>query len=27
VHVIERGAEYPADNWLQRPNLPLRPVA
>jgi phytanoyl-CoA hydroxylase len=27
VHVIERGAEYPADNWLQRPDLPLRPVA
>jgi len=27
VHVIERGAAYPEDNWLQRPDLPLRPVA
>ena len=27
LHVIERGAAYPADNWLQRPGLPLRPVA
>lgn len=27
LHVIERGAAYPADNWLQRPDLPLRPVA
>jgi phytanoyl-CoA hydroxylase len=27
LHVIERTAEYPADNWLQRPGLPLRPVA
>ena len=27
LHVIERAAEYPADNWLQRPDLPLRPVA
>ena len=26
LHVIERGAAYPADNWLQRPGLPLRPV-
>lgn len=24
VHVIERGADYPTDNWLQRPDLPLR---
>jgi phytanoyl-CoA hydroxylase len=24
VHVIERGADYSADNWLQRPDLPLR---
>lgn len=24
LHVIERSAHYPADNWLQRPNLPLR---
>jgi phytanoyl-CoA hydroxylase len=25
VHVIERGAAYPADNWLRRgPDLPLR---
>ena len=27
LHVIERVAAYPADNWLQRPGLPLRPVA
>jgi phytanoyl-CoA hydroxylase len=27
LHVVERGAAYPADNWLQRPSLPLRPVA
>lgn len=27
LHVIERGAAYPEDNWLQRPDLPLRPVA
>jgi phytanoyl-CoA hydroxylase len=27
VHVIDRAAEYPADNWLQRPDLPLRDVA
>jgi len=27
LHVIERGAVYPEDNWLQRPGLPLRPVA
>ena len=27
LHVIERGAAYPADNWLQRPGLPLRPIA
>ncbi|MET0825392.1 MAG: phytanoyl-CoA dioxygenase family protein [Acidimicrobiales bacterium] len=27
LHVIERGADYPEDNWLQRPTLPLRPVA
>lgn len=24
VHVIDGTADYPADNWLQRPNLPLR---
>ncbi|MEL7208092.1 MAG: phytanoyl-CoA dioxygenase family protein, partial [Actinomycetota bacterium] len=24
LHVIERGADYPTDNWLQRPDLPLR---
>jgi phytanoyl-CoA hydroxylase len=24
VHVIEAGAHYPADNWLQRGTLPLR---
>ena len=24
VHVIERDAKYPADNWLLRPDLPLR---
>jgi phytanoyl-CoA hydroxylase len=24
IHVIEQGASYPADNWLQRPGLPLR---
>lgn len=24
LHVLERGAHYPADNWLQRPNFPLR---
>ena len=24
VHVIDGAADYPADNWLQRPNLPLR---
>jgi phytanoyl-CoA hydroxylase len=24
VHVVEAGAHYPADNWLQRPDLPLR---
>jgi len=23
VHLIERAARYPADNWLQRPTLPL----
>ena len=23
IHVIERTAEYPADNWLQRPGMPL----
>lgn len=27
LHVIERGAAYPEDNWLQRPDLPHRPVA
>jgi phytanoyl-CoA hydroxylase len=27
LHVIERAAEYPDDNWLQRPDLPLRSVA
>ncbi len=26
LHVIERAADYPDDNWLQRPDLPLRPV-
>ncbi len=24
VHLIDGSAEYPADNWLQRPDLPLR---
>ena len=24
LHCIEASAEYPADNWLQRPELPLR---
>ena len=24
VHAIDAAADYPADNWLQRPNLPLR---
>ena len=24
LHCIEADAHYPADNWLQRPNLPLR---
>jgi phytanoyl-CoA hydroxylase len=24
LHAISGAAEYPADNWLQRPNLPLR---
>lgn len=24
LHIIEGTADYPADNWLQRPNLPLR---
>ena len=24
LHVVEGGAEYLADNWLQRPGLPLR---
>ena len=24
LHCIEGGAEYPADNWLQRPTMPLR---
>jgi phytanoyl-CoA hydroxylase len=27
LHVVERAAAYPEDNWLQRPGLPLRPVA
>lgn len=27
LHLIEAGAEYPADNWLQRPTLPLRGFA
>lgn len=27
LHVIDRTAAYPEDNWLQRPGLPLRPVA
>jgi phytanoyl-CoA hydroxylase len=26
LHVIEREAAYPADGWLQRPDLPLRPI-
>ena len=24
LHLIDGRADYPADNWLQRPNLPLR---
>lgn len=24
IHAIEAGARYPDDNWLQRPDLPLR---
>ena len=24
VHIIERAAHYPEDNWLRRPGLPLR---
>ena len=24
LHCIEAGAEYPADNWLQRPSMPFR---
>jgi phytanoyl-CoA hydroxylase len=24
VHLIDGRADYPADNWLQRPDLPLR---
>ena len=24
LHVVERDAHYPVDNWLQRPDLPLR---
>lgn len=24
LHAVERSADYPADNWLQRPDLPLR---
>jgi phytanoyl-CoA hydroxylase len=27
LHLIDGRAEYPADNWLQRPNLPLRGFA
>jgi phytanoyl-CoA hydroxylase len=27
LHVIEGGADYPADNWLRRNNLPLRGFA
>ena len=27
VHLIDGTARYPEDNWLQRPGLPLRPVA
>lgn len=27
LHVVDRAAAYPADNWLQRTALPLRPVA
>ena len=24
LHVVDPAADYPADNWLQRPDLPLR---
>ena len=24
VHVVEADAHYPAENWLSRPDLPLR---
>ena len=24
LHAIDPRASYPADNWLQRPDLPLR---
>ncbi len=24
LHMLERDADYPADNWLQRPHFPLR---
>ena len=27
LHLIDGRADYPADNWLQRPNLPLRGFA
>ncbi len=27
LHLIDGRAEYPADNWLQRPDLPLRGFA
>jgi phytanoyl-CoA hydroxylase len=27
LHLIDATAEYPADNWLQRPDLPLRGFA
>ncbi|MGH8429895.1 MAG: phytanoyl-CoA dioxygenase family protein, partial [Solimonas sp.] len=27
LHLIDGRAEYPADNWLQRPKLPLRGFA
>jgi phytanoyl-CoA hydroxylase len=27
LHLIDGRADYPADNWLQRPDLPLRGFA
>ncbi|MFT3935946.1 MAG: phytanoyl-CoA dioxygenase family protein [Chitinophagaceae bacterium] len=24
IHVVDKNAQYPTDNWLQRPTLPLR---